>query len=243
MIETIINKSADKIIPVFCMTCKNTNRHKVLVSVDQSGSELMGGDDYLYWGSSYQVIECQGCGNLSFRNESSNSEDYDMEDGIHTTYELLYPKRTKETWNTKEFLNIPYNLRRIYRETIDSFNNENLTLCGAGVRALVEGLCNENGVIDGEIDVTQKDGTIVKKRVDNLQGKINGLFEKGKLTKENAEILHEHRFLGNTAIHDLATPTKAELRLAIEIIEHVFDNIYEIPEKAMELRNKRLKKQ
>lgn len=242
MIEIELNSSAGKILPVFCSTCKNINRHKVLVSADQSGKELMGGDDWMYWGSSYQIIECQGCGNISFRNESSNSEDYDSEDGTHTIYELLYPKRTKETWNTKEFLNIPYNLRRIYRETIDSFNNENLTLCGAGVRALVEGLCNENGIVDGEIEIVHKDGSTTKKRVDTLQGQINGLYEKGILTRKNTEILHEHRFLGNTAIHDLAAPTREELGLALEIIEHVFDNIYEIPEKAMELKNKRLKK-
>jgi len=122
------------------------------------------------------------------------------------------------------------------------YNNENLTLCGAGVRALVEGLCNENKIVDGEIESTKRDGSKVKKRADNLQGRINGLAEKGKLTKENAEILHEHRFLGNTAIHDLSAPTKEELNLAITIIEHVFDNIYEIPEMATQLKNKRLKK-
>ena len=118
-----------------------------------------------------------------------------------------------------------------------------MTLCGAGARALVEGLCKENGVTDGEIEYKKTDGTITKKRTDNLQGKINGLHEKGKLTKENAEILHEHRFLGNTAIHDLSAPTKEELGLALEIIEHVFDNLYEIPEKALQLKHKRLRKQ
>jgi len=200
----------------------------------------MGHEEWYYWNSDFQIIECQGCGNISFRNESSNSEDYDEEG--HRANEMIYPKRTTDTWNTKDFLNIPYNLRRIYRETIDCFNNENLTLCGAGARALVEGLCKENGISDGEIENIKPDGTVNKKRVDNLQGKINGLHEKGKLTKENAEILHEHRFLGNTAIHDLSAPSKEDLGLALEIIEHVFDNLYEIPEKALLLKHKRIRK-
>jgi len=241
MSETVLNKSVDKIIQVFCLTCKNTNRHKVLASVDKSGKECMDYEDIFYWESSFQIIECQGCSSMSFRSENSNSEDYDEEGGTLIN-ELVYPKRTTDTWNTKDFFNIPYNLRRIYRETIDCFNNENLTLCGAGVRALVEGLCNENGVSDGEIETHKTDGTTVIKRFDNLQGKINGLHEKGKLTKDNAEILHEHRFLGNTAIHDLSAPTKEELSLALEIIEHVFDNLYEIPQKAMKLKSSRLKK-
>jgi hypothetical protein len=242
MKKTELNKSVGETLQVICLTCKNRNNHKVLASVDNSGKEFMGyEDEFYYWDSKFQIIECQGCGSISFRSEHSNSEDFD-EEGPNIN-ELIYPKRTSDTWNIKDFFNIPYNLRRIYRETIDCYNNENLTLCGAGVRALVEGLCKENNVIDGEIEITKTDGSIVKKRVDNLQGKINGLYEKGKLTKENAEILHEHRFLGNTAIHDLSAPTKEELNLAITIIEHVFDTLYEIPEKATQLKDKRLRKQ
>jgi hypothetical protein len=40
----------------------------------------------------------------------------------------------------------------------------------------------------------------------------------------------------------LSTPTKEELSLALEILEHVFDTLYEIPEKAIQLRHKRLEK-
>lgn len=238
--KTELNKSVGDILQVICLTCKNRNRHKVMASIDQDGKEALGYDDWIFWKSKYQIIECQGCGTISFRIEHSNSEDID-EFG-HSVTELIYPKRTTETWNVKVFFNVPHNLDRIYNETIDCYNNENLTLCGAGVRALVEGLCNENRIVDGEIESTKRDGSKVKKRADNLQGRINGLAEKGKLTKENVEILHEHRFLGNTAIHDLSAPTKEELSLAITIIEHVFDNIYEIPEIATQLKNKRLKK-
>lgn len=239
--KTELNTSAGIIVPVICLTCKNKNNHKVLVSVDKSETEITYYDEIFSSNNSFQIIECLGCGNISFRSEQSDSESYNEEGPLYS--EILYPKRTIYTWNSKDFLNIPDNLRRIYRETIDCFNDENLTLCGAGVRGLVEGLCKENGVIDGEIEITKADGTKTTKRVDNLQGKINGLHEKGKLTKENAEILHEHRFLGNTAIHDLSSPTKEELSLALAIIEHVFDNLYEIPEKAIQLKAKRLRKQ
>ncbi len=236
--KTELNKTIGRIFQIVCLQCKNTTRHKVLTSVDQSGEEEMQYGDWFYWYSFYQIVECQGCDDISFRKEHSNSEDYSGED----VDELIYPKRAKDTWATKDFFNIPYNLRRIYRETIDCYNNANLTLCGAGVRSLVEGLCMENGITDGEVEITKKDGTKEIKRLDNLQGKINGFYEKGKLTKEHAEILHEHRFLGNTSLHDLAEPTKVDLSLAIEIIEHVFDTIYEIPEKAIQLKHKRLKK-
>jgi hypothetical protein len=232
-----LNKTVGKIVKVICQTCKTLTRHKVLASVEENGEEPWNAEESFYWSSYYQIIQCQGCGTVSFRNEQSNSEDY-RESGIGIN-ELIYPKRSIDTWQTKQLLNIPYDLRRIYRETIDCLNNENLTLCGAGVRALVEGLCNENGIKDGDVGTTENG---IKKRSKDLSGRINGLYEVGKLTKRNSEILHEHRLLGNLALHELSTPTIEELTLAIEIIENIFENLYEIPEKASDLKKLRLKK-
>lgn len=95
---------------------------------------------------------------------------------------------------------------------------------------------------NGDVEITKGDGTIKVENRNNLQGKINGLHQKGKLTKENAETLHEHRFIGNTSIHELNAPSNEELRLAIEIIENVFDSLYEMPNKANQLKYKRLLK-
>ena len=76
------------------------------------------------------------------------------------------------------------------------------------------------------------------------------MYEKGILTKRNADILHEHRFLGNEALHELTQPSKDELALAIQIIEHILEHIYELLDKAAELhaqterrRNKEAKEQ
>lgn len=44
--------------------------------------------------------------------------------------------------------------------------------------------------------------------------------------------------MGNDAIHQLDRPSVEELRLAIEIVEHIFEQLYEIPEKALELKAK-----
>lgn len=91
--------------------------------------------------------------------------------------------------------------------------------------------------------INDNNGVVLRKeRRNNLQGKINGLYEKGVLTKESAESLHEHRYLGNEAVHELSQPSKEELALAINIIEHILETIYEIPEKVLELRVARKKK-
>ena len=58
------------------------------------------------------------------------------------------------------------------------------------------------------------------------------------MTASNAEILHQHRFLGNKAVHELEQPSREELRLAIEIIEHTFETVYSIPQKGRALKAK-----
>lgn len=178
------NKSEGKIRLVMCPKCTNTTRHKVLASVDTEGSGEMSPGDWISWSSSHQVIQCQGCTTLSFRVESSDSESY-YEDEGPLFDEFLYPIRTTDSWSIKSFPNLPHSLRKIYRETVDCYNNDSLTLCGAGVRALVEGLCKANGIVQHKIDVRKEDGKVKKQLVfDNLEKKIEGLHEKGILTKK-----------------------------------------------------------
>lgn len=233
------DKTIGKVLKILCQNCKIETNHLVLTAIDTSGREDWDGD-FFAWESIYQIIQCQGCEDISFRIESSNSEDYHPVYGQEIS-ETIYPRRMKETINAKTYLNLPYNINRLYKETIDCYNNDVMVLSGAGVRALVEGICIDNKIIDGEVEFTDSAGIIKKQRRNNLQGKINGLFEKGILTKENTNILHEHRYLGNEAVHELSPPSKEELTLAINIIEHILDSIYEIPKKAFELRNARKK--
>ena len=233
------NKTKDKCHQVQCIECNKNTQHKVVQSLDLSRSEVFdAGQSSIDWSSNYQIIQCQGCLNVTFRQSNWCSEDgyLEWEDGC---VEILFPKRTKNTLPIKDFWNIPPNLSRIYRETIECFNNDALTLSATGLRALVEGLCAELKVENGPKEITKKGGTKEVKRSKNLEGKIAGLHEKGYLTKQNASLLHEHRYLGNEAVHQLAQPSMDELKLAIEIIEHIFDSVYEIPNKGKNLKHKR----
>lgn len=76
----------------------------------------------------------------------------------------------------------------------------------------------------------------------NLEGKINGLAQKKFLTAQNAEALHEHRFLGNDALHELTQPSSEELKLAIEIVEHTFKSVFDLPKIHKDLMARRINK-
>lgn len=246
-----LNKSQGEKFKAFCATCKSDTNHEAVQSVDVSGSEIIryGPDendqDSIDWSDRYQVIKCLGCDTYSFRHRnwfSEAQEHYGPDDFHDGTTVRLYPQRGKHVLAAKDLYNVPKNLRAIYKEFISCFNNESPVLCAAGLRASIEGLCAANGVTDGPVEVKKPDGTVVIQRRNNLEGKISGLSEKGLLTARNAELLHEHRYIGNDAVHELSRPSDSDLKIAIEIVEHMFESLYEIPEKAEALKIARTRK-
>lgn len=236
--ESTENKTKGQIRQVYCLECKRSTRHLVAVSFDKDGSAWNRHEGWdVAWREHYQVIECQGCSTITFRHSNWFSEnEAPGEDGV---IERLYPLRKDGNLIARPYQNVPPTLRRIYSESIDCFNSGSNTLCAAGLRALVEGICSEQQISDGPVEVQVKCGGTQTVRKADLNGRIAGLHEKGLLTKPSADTLHEHRYLGNSAVHELARPADLELKLAIEILEHTLDALYEMPEKAAQLRSRR----
>lgn len=232
------NKSKGQILQIFCLECKRPTRHLVTVSLDKNGEAWNRSEEWsVDWADHYQILECQGCTTITFRHSNWFSENQSPDDdGV---VERLYPLRKEGGLAARPYQNVPTNLRRIYSELIDCFNAESNTLCAAGLRALLEGVCAQQGIIDGPVEVPAKGGGVQTVRKDDLRGRIAGLYEKGLLTEASAQTLHEHRYMGNSAVHELARPSDLELKLAIEILEHTLDALYEMPEKAAQLRARR----
>jgi hypothetical protein len=236
------NQTVGKSYKVFCATCGRLTNHVVKTSLDDHGHNE---DADIHWEDHYQVIQCLGCETISFCHLEQNSEyshqigvdEWDDGDVYH-----LYPSRSEKIRKLKSYPYAPPVLRRIYRETIESFNGESLTLCAGGIRAIIEGLCAANSILDGQVTVAGPSGTSTIQRKNNLQGKISGLAERRLLTQAHADILHEHRFLGNEALHELALPSPGDLGLAIDIVEHIIDALYEVPAKGEEMRANRLRR-
>ena len=232
------SKNKGKKFDVLCPECHRETDHLVVEAINVYSRCDYDSEFSVDGATDYQIIECQGCHTFSFRSDGWFSE----EEGRSIT---LYPKRSADELIVKEIFRASrklLKLRKIYREVVSAYNNEIYSLCAAGLRSIIEGICVERNITDGEVEYTDKNGDVKKKRFKNLQGKISGLAEKGVLTNDNAEILHELRFLGNKALHELATPQPEELQLGIKIIEHIIENIYELPSRARELKTIREKK-
>ncbi len=95
------NKTKGKFLQVQCIECKRDTRHQVIQSLDYSGSEVFDGGEFsVDWISNHQIIQCQGCMNVTFRRSHWFSEDEfqigpnEWKNGVR---EILFPKRTKYT--------------------------------------------------------------------------------------------------------------------------------------------------
>lgn len=207
------NKSVGSEVAVPCLKCSGRTTHEVVTSVDHSGDDR---DSDFYWSHSYQIIRCKGCETLSYREVSSNSEDYVQID--HDEWELhecekLFPARIEGQRDLGDdaFL-LPSDLQRIYCETNQALTNGALVLAGIGLRTIVEAVCKEKKALGRD-----------------LYEKINDLASKQVLTPSSADILHKIRSLGNKAAHEVKPHTPRQLSLAMGVIEHLLRDVYILP--------------
>ncbi len=215
----------------YCTICNRQTNQLVLQEVTKKYHEEETG----WWeDSAFQIIQCAGCDEISFRKLYNNAQaqSHTHED---TTDQELYPQRGAHSRPIKPYRGLPLSINTIYRETIDSFNGDLTLLCSVGVRAIIEAICLDKLISEGKV----KDSSGKERVSKSLDGKISGLSLKGFLTPDNVDILHELRFLGNESVHKLYKPPISELALAIDIIELVLENIYIIRKKAFKLKESR----
>lgn len=117
---------------------------------------------------------------------------------------------------------IPATVWKMYHETLAAFSANIRTLAAGGLRAVVEAICLDKQVPGA-----------------NLQKKIDELATQGSLTKAEAELLHEERYLGNEALHELSTPSARDIEDGLEIVESLIRTLYILPSKAKRLRARR----
>lgn len=227
-----------------CRNCKAIDaNHKVVHRTDRSSG---GSDPYDCTWKISLVAECGSCDShvilerIESYGDAMCREQTDPDDD---GFRLLPPLPGKATMNTQLAYHLPRQLRGIYRETLSAINAELWCLAGAGIRAMIEGICREKGIKDGpcmnEDGVTQRIDRESGKpaRSDNLPGKIFGLAEADHITKPNARILRRVKMLGDDSVHRLQAPSSEELDLALGIVVHALSQVFQIDKEAEELED------
>lgn len=203
---------------IFCNCCRRETRHKHVWHGKR--------EDMEEWGEEYgniQFVEswvfatwiCLGC-------ETAVLEERYTNDGMHSEEvdviwsSVFHPSRERFKLRKKHFQNLPLHLDKIYGEVLLSLNAEAWILSAVGLRALIEGVCENK-------DIKGRD---LKIRIDGLEKILPANIVKN---------LHSFRFMGNSAAHELAPPKPEELRLALDICEDLLNYLYELDYKSSRL--------
>lgn len=209
---------ADKEIWIACNRCNRDTCHKVLASV-ATRDEIP--QVPISYAEDYETLICLGCKSVTFRIESSNSEDMEQDDEgniVESISEQLYPPRIAGRAELEDAHILPHNVNQIYHQTRIALCNKLHILSGIGIRAIVEAVCTEKSAPGGD-----------------LKAQIQSLVAMGLTTNDGANILHSLRFMGNKAAHEVKAHTERELFIAFDVIEHLLKGVYILPKHAATL--------
>lgn len=194
-------------------------------------------DDYGYSYSKHSdLIKCGGCETVKLWCYMFDEADYqcDPNPSPGPRMGVLYPEEAGTQNKRQESITgvlanadklIPPDVHKMYVESVRAFEAHVLTLASVGIRATIEAICKHLGVAGK-----------------NLDKKIEALVTNQYLAPTQADLLHEGRFLGNEAAHELTTPDVQEVEDGLQIIESMLNLIYVVPEKAKRMKTKRLKR-
>ena len=215
----------DEMVKIHCPKCgEGLRNHAILTSHEDNRTE--GEGQYsVSGGELYQICKCLGCDSVRFREVTWFSEDYDPETGQPEERICIYPEVFKDGHIGVASKDFPASIRRIYSETVKAINCGAPILTGGGLRAIVEAICQDQGVTAG-----------------NLGEKIDELKTKSFLTKSQADLLHEERYIGNKALHEIEAPRLEDLKDGMDIIEGMLNTIYTLPLKAKRMKKSREEK-
>ena len=183
----------------------------------------------------WEILACRGCQTITFRESWTNSEDMDFDTGEYRPDTKLYPPRADFSVRTGHHFDMPEKLRRFYRQTLDCASSGYNIFCAIGIRMMIEAICSDRSIHDGPNPA--KPGST--SRSNRLDGKIEGLVEAQYITPAQARVLHELRFIGNDAAHELLEIQSGDLRTALEVLENAIVNIYDQDGRTQALRRRR----
>jgi hypothetical protein len=195
---------SDEILTVskaHCNGCLQETKHFVVAERVNSGSEYV--DPYrqheISWKTTYKMLECCGCENISLQRRFYFSEYDEIE-------EEYYPpqiSRPLPKWHDE----LPDDWCELLKEVYLALHADSRRLVLMGARTLIELYLNEQlGDIGG------------------FAKKINKLESEGMISKPNKEVLEVALDVGHAAAHRGHKARANEVNQVIDIVENLLQN-------------------
>ncbi|MEA5479953.1 DUF4145 domain-containing protein [Pseudanabaena galeata UHCC 0370] len=166
----------------------------------------------------YSLWSCRGCDTATLQESWALKVTVKKNTNQAFWAYTFHPKRSENNCLRKVFLSLPPDLCCIYDEIIHSFNSELQILTSIGLRALLEGICVDQGITD--------------KDARGLKGKLQELDKRKHLPSSIISGLDSFKYIGDNAAHRLERTKMEDLRLAIEVMEDLLNFLYSLDAKA-----------
>lgn len=198
-----------------CRACSRMTRHEILFEelVEQSG--------FFNEKDTWQVIRCLGCLTISFRHRHDDFDAIETDAKGETTHDIVvsvYPGVIRDHRKLHGAYFLPPLISRVYFQTLKALSERAFVLASIGLRACIEAVCNH----------LELSGT-------NLERRIDQLFKAGHVSNGDKKRLHAIRFLGNDAAHEIKEPKPGDIRIALEIVEHLLNTVFILESRAKSL--------
>ena len=205
-----------EVLMVDCRLCKRRTRHEILC---QHAFET--DPEEYHERDTWQIVRCLGCHSTGFRHRNDDFEQVrETSDGrvIHEVITNIYPRFLRNHIGLRWINYVPDLIRNVYRQTLAAYGEKAFVLASIGLRATIEAVCNHLHISGN-----------------NLEKRIDQLFKAGYVSNADKKRLHAIRFLGNDAAHDVKEPKESELRVALEIVEHLLNSVFILERKSASL--------
>lgn len=199
-----------------CRSCARQTNHEILFETSHDARV-----SYYNELHTWQVLKCQGCDTIGFRYRFDDFDDVtELASGKtrHATTYIRYPHAVAGHHPLDYQHAIPPLIRKIYRQSLAAYAGDSSILAGIGLRATIEAVCTH-------LEVT---GSSLEKRID-------ALAKGGHISTTDKRRLHAIRFLGNDAAHEVREPKTHELKVALEIVEHLIKSVFILELRAKDL--------
>lgn len=215
----MIKKSKEQKTKIFCNECQQELIHFIIGSANRKGSDQIDREFSINWSNEYQILECQGCRNITYRTKHWNSESQFSH--YETDYEYLYypPLTTRIKPNWYDDLDERY--QDILDEVYIAANSDIRFLATFGVRTALDVL-----IVDKIGDI----GSFTKK--------LNNLLTNGHINQHEHDLLQIVIYAGSAAAHKGYKPEQEGLNSIMDIVESLFEQLCIKPIKEIELAKK-----
>lgn len=190
----------------YCQLCKKETYHTVVNRFSRPSTFDVGPNDGIEITEHYCFAICGGCHSVAM----CEYNDLDMS---VDNYVKVYPGVSDLVGNDEFKKFLPPKIYAIYCESITAVNAKCKMLATVGFRSTIEAICND------KLFVEDSDGQ-------KLVNCIELLYERRIISAIDRERLHSIRLEGNDSVHEQVALSDEDLRMILDIVEHLIKSLY-----------------